>query len=594
MSVDWRQTLRTLATQFEAHAARSCGLHHLFVEVTDKERDKMSGPAWFKPLVGKIPDRNGEPQFDPWDAFASDGLPGVGPGFRAPEPHETLGDVNTEGMIRDTSGVVRAIAVPMKIRVGYFCGQPTGNLSGFKSLANAAAMALAGASDLHEHMFAGELTDIFTTPHGVVRYTFGDVSVVPNHSIACGWDAGVLSFKNGVLIDVPVAEMATGVGQWLLMLHRLGWFRLPGSGLHAERFAWHENVEVAFEMFSTDYSTCPEGLLKQFEHISRDSYYSLLGTKDAPLDICLASAFAIQLLLADLSPEISQAPSRVEPSTDYSREKWKNRPLPSIRTATPEEAKRAKNRKPLVGILVATKTEKTGVLKRMYPPEGSDSVLQVYSGNNTCFIGRLGVIDIVLCMTAVGSTSRDSSGIVTSELIEQWKLSAVIATGIAFGKDPDKQAIGNVLVAEQIVPYEPQRVSENSSEERGIPILAGTVLLNRFRNVVKWSFSAPDKRQCGFQVGKILSGEKLVDDPEFKQSLFQRHPTAIGGEMEGAGVAAAAERKKCEWIVVKAICDWGDGSKTDDHQEFAAAASIDLVEHVLKQPGALEALVSKG
>lgn len=60
--------------------------------------------------------------------------------------------------------------------------------------------------------------------------------------------------------------------------------------------------------------------------------------------------------------------------------------------------------------------------------------------------------------------------------------------------------------------------------------------------------------------------------------------------MEGAGVAAAAERKGREWIVAKAICDWGDGTKTKDHQEFAAAASVSLVEHVLNQVVALDSL----
>jgi nucleoside phosphorylase len=88
----------------------------------------------------------------------------------------------------------------------------------------------------------------------------------------------------------------------------------------------------------------------------------------------------------------------------------------------------------------------------------------------------------------------------------------------------------------------------------------------------------------------MLSSEKLVDNPEFKAKQFERYPNAIGGEMEGAGVAAAADRKRCEWIVVKSICDWGDGAKTKHHQELAAACSVSLVEHVLNQPGALDAL----
>jgi nucleoside phosphorylase len=179
---------------------------------------------------------------------------------------------------------------------------------------------------------------------------------------------------------------------------------------------------------------------------------------------------------------------------------------------------------------------------------------------------------------------------VTVEMIQAWELAAVIMVGIAFGKDSAKQAIGNVLVSERIVPYEPQRIGLTSNEDRGSETSAGAVLLNRFRNVVGWCFKAPDGRQCGFQTGPILSGEKLVDNPEFKRKLFERYPTAVGGEMEGAGVAAAAERKHCEWIVVKAICDWGDGTKTKMHQGFAAAASVDLVEHVLNQLGSLDAL----
>jgi nucleoside phosphorylase len=78
----------------------------------------------------------------------------------------------------------------------------------------------------------------------------------------------------------------------------------------------------------------------------------------------------------------------------------------------------------------------------------------------------------------------------------------------------------------------------------------------------------------------------LIDDPEFKSILFQTHPNAIGGDMEGVGLASTADREKCEWILVKAICDWADGEKTDNHQGFAAASSVNYVKHVLSQPNA--------
>ncbi len=88
---------------------------------------------------------------------------------------------------------------------------------------------------------------------------------------------------------------------------------------------------------------------------------------------------------------------------------------------------------------------------------------------------------------------------------------------------------------------------------------------------------------CAIHIGPILSGEKLVDNAEFKAKLFGQFPQAIGGEMEGAGLGAASGRGGTAWILVKSICDWGDGQKHKQHQPLAAAASASLVHHVLNQ-----------
>ena len=163
--------------------------------------------------------------------------------------------------------------------------------------------------------------------------------------------------------------------------------------------------------------------------------------------------------------------------------------------------------------------------------------------------------------------------------------------GIAFGKDSEKQMIGGVLISERVISYEPQRLGVHENQNRGEEHKSSPVLLNRFRNVLGWNFANPNGTKCVHQIGPLLSGEKLVDNPNEKSELFTRYPTAIGGEMEGAGFASAAERKKCEWIVLKAICDWGDGTKQKHHQRFAASSSVDLLTHVLNQVGALDALI---
>ena len=61
----------------------------------------------------------------------------------------------------------------------------------------------------------------------------------------------------------------------------------------------------------------------------------------------------------------------------------------------------------------------------------------------------------------------------------------------------------------------------------------------------------------------MLSGEKLIDSGGFKQTLLDQFPTAIGGEMEGAGLWASADRAKTDWLLVKGVCDWADGEKDD-------------------------------
>src|SRR5262249_36878169 len=125
---------------------------------------------------------------------------------------------------------------------------------------------------------------------------------------------------------------------------------------------------------------------------------------------------------------------------------------------------------------------------------------------------------------------------------------------------------------------------------RGNTPPSNTTLLNRFENVVGWEFRRPDDTTAAVRIGPILSGEKLVDDPEFKTSLFRTFPQAIGGEMGGGGLCAAAIRSSIPWILVKAICDWGDGKKDKKHQPLAAAAAVSLIHFVCSQKGILNGL----
>lgn len=242
-----------------------------------------------------------------------------------------------------------------------------------------------------------------------------------------------------------------------------------------------------------------------------------------------------------------------------------------------------------VVIMTATDVELEAVISLLQPYPRRKTVLLAYQGPETYYLGKFGAWKTAVTKCRMGAGGAGGSTLATESAIRNWQPRAIIMVGIAFGKDAAKQKIGDVLVASQIIPYEKQRVGVEVIFRDPIPPTNST-LLNRFENPLGWQFSRPDGKSCAIRYGPLLSGEKLVDDAQFKANLFHRFPQAIGGEMEGAGVAAAAGQNSIAWILVKGICDWGDGKKHNNYQPMAAAAATSLVYHVLSKQGVLKSI----
>lgn len=241
-------------------------------------------------------------------------------------------------------------------------------------------------------------------------------------------------------------------------------------------------------------------------------------------------------------------------------------------------------------ILTAVRVELEEVLRFLKPLPKKKGILRVHIGQETYYVGKFGAEVAVVTLCGSGAIGRDSVVLSTADALRRFNIVAIIMVGIAFGKDRDSQKIGDVLVATQIIPYENLRVGDERSIFRGTISQTGPVLLNRFRQALDWNFKDKNNDFISVRFGPLLSGEKVIDNSRFSQRLFDEFPQAIGGEMEGAGLYAVAARKDVEWIVVKSICDWADGTKTDNYQDFAAKSSVSLVHHVLSDGTALKAL----
>lgn len=201
--------------------------------------------------------------------------------------------------------------------------------------------------------------------------------------------------------------------------------------------------------------------------------------------------------------------------------------------------------------------------------------------NHTYYdLGKLGGVPLFMVQSEMGVATPGGTLLTVHQAIQDLRPQAVIMCGVAFGLRPDKQKLGDILVAKQIQYYEPQKLDlQRGPIPRGDRATSAERLLDRFRS------GDNDWKGAQTHFGLVLSGEKLVNVSDFRDWLLKIEPEAVGGEMEGAGLYAAARNAKVDWILVKAICDWADGNKVDDAQPKAARNAAQFVLHVLQLGG---------
>ncbi len=209
-------------------------------------------------------------------------------------------------------------------------------------------------------------------------------------------------------------------------------------------------------------------------------------------------------------------------------------------------------------------------------------VLQVPRKLQTYFVGTFGVYNAVhVQCQKMGAVSSGASLTTVMNAIDDWQPKVILMIGVAMGVNEGKQNIGDVLVSETIAPYENQRLGVKGINQRSPIVEGGALLLNRFKHSNGWKNEIKeDVTIAKVRLGQILTGEKLIDNLSQRTKILKRFPNAIGAEMEGAGVYTACRDKNInEWILVKGICDYGDGNKgidKENRQNIAAQSATSL------------------
>lgn len=284
----------------------------------------------------------------------------------------------------------------------------------------------------------------------------------------------------------------------------------------------------------------------------------------------------LQACLASLLPSSGQAEPREEAAA---------RPRAAPVFSTPAE--RAD-----VLLVTATEVEATA-LHNCY---GRTPPVKVIGSQSYFHLGAIGGASVWHVQTEMGSNGPAGSRTTIAEGIQSLAPRAVILLGIAGGAQPGGQAVGDILVSQRLMIYHNLRIGTNLETQaldmraRGERVMASARLLNRFRSGWRAVQFAAWERFPPPQVifGLLLSGDFLIDHQPFLDQLIQLEPDTIGYEMEAAGLYYAASPFGTDWIVVKAISDFGNGSKNVHkraNQSLAACNAARFVLEILAQGG---------
>jgi len=249
---------------------------------------------------------------------------------------------------------------------------------------------------------------------------------------------------------------------------------------------------------------------------------------------------------------------------------------------------------------MATVVTRSRVLVLVVAPKERDAVITsitarskqpptpTFVGDCTPYaLGRVSGADVLLVQAGEQGPGTPAGMVLTAATaMDQLQPDYVILTGTCYGLRPERQRLGDVIFCRQVQDLDHVLVHDEDgrlvTRDRGVIVQPSPTLISCCNAV---EVTRP-KDGPAVHSGRVLSSSALVDSPTLAAELRDRYPDAIGGEMESAAVYAAASLRGIDWIVVKAISDWG-GGRTAAHSDLAAHNAAEFVAHML-EIGALD------
>lgn len=220
------------------------------------------------------------------------------------------------------------------------------------------------------------------------------------------------------------------------------------------------------------------------------------------------------------------------------------------------------------------------------------NVFQSYDrGLGLVYFGDMGEVGdtklkVALFKCSEGATGPRGALLAVKNAVTKLRPKAVFCVGYCGALHRDKTKLGDVIVSAKLTTY-----TDRTENPCGFSVLVGNDIggLIGFAGCA-WKAPLKNPEERGsvkvYSDGEFLSGPEEIDSEERRRELVHRYPNAIGIEMDGQGVFSAAYDLKMEWVVIKGVSNYADGtaSFTEHWKPFASVMAASVVNNILRVP----------
>ena len=252
--------------------------------------------------------------------------------------------------------------------------------------------------------------------------------------------------------------------------------------------------------------------------------------------------------------------------------------------------------KVLVLIHTVKEEELVAVYKYLKPPiDGFKHTIKYYATREMSLIlGKFGNRDAAVVQT---EKSVDCADDIRNALKSLPNVKLIIGVGFAYGKK-GKCKFGDVLVSKFIYDMKSTRLEKEGVRPEGghacidmdrvVNVFVRGTLTHRFESVT----ADPVTRKPKVFADTIMSGPNLVNNPQNVGDILKHDARSVGGEMEGNVVAKCVrsfckenEGREIDYVIIKGVADYGDGTKGKPWQFTASLAAADYADDRLEKEG---------